>query len=174
MVGVQHVLEGTDYILFMLALELATQTLHMLLIPIVAFTLAHTATLAAVAFGFSLPVPEQFIEAAIVGSIALLVIAHCAGAKAERIWWITAVISLVHELGFGQALTATLGDLQQWGEALISITVGVEATHLLIALIAIGGLSLIRKPESQEMVKQFAGVALVGISLYWTVERLIG
>ena len=171
--GVQHVLEGYDHILFIIGLVLVTASLRTLLIPLTAFTVAHTITLAAVAFGFNPPLSSWFIEAAIAASIAVLVGLNLLGKDADRLWWVTGLIGLIHGLGFGQALAGSLGNLQQWGSALIAITVGVELTHLTIALITLGGLALVRKPEHTRLIQRTVGIIIVTISLLWTVQRIL-
>ena len=169
--GVEHVLSGYDHILFILALVLVTAGLRNLLVPLTAFTLAHTITLAAVAFGFEPPVPPWAIEATIAASIAILAAIYLFGITVD-VWWVAALLGLVHGLGFGQALTASLGSLQQWGSALIAITIGVELTHLAIALLGIGALWLIRKPQHDVAVRYAASIAIFCIGLYWTLERI--
>ncbi len=169
--GIEHVLSGYDHILFILALVLATAGLRKLLGPLTAFTLAHTITLAAVAFGFEPPVPPWLIEATIAASIAILAGIYLFGIKMD-VWWVAALLGLVHGLGFGQALTASLGSLQQWGSTLIAITIGVELTHLAIALIGLGALWLIRKSQHDGAVRYAAGIAIFCIGLYWTLERI--
>jgi len=85
---------------------------------------------------------------------------------------VAALLGLVHGLGFGQAMTASLGSLQQWGSALIAITIGVELTHLAIALIGLGALWLIRNPKYNVAVRYAASIAIFCIGLYWTIERI--
>lgn len=169
--GVEHVLSGYDHILFILALVLVTAGLRKLLVPLTAFTLAHTVTLAAVAFGFEPPVPSWLIEATIAASIAILAAIYLFGITVD-VWWVAALLGLVHGLGFGQAMTASLGSLQQWGSALIAITIGVELTHLAIALLGLGALHLVRQPTYDKMVRRLASVAILCVGLYWTLERI--
>lgn len=169
--GIEHVLSGYDHILFILALVLVTAGLRKLFVPLTAFTLAHTITLAAIAFGFAPPVPPWLIEATIAASIAILAGIYLFGIKVH-VWWVAALLGLVHGLGFGQALTASLGSLQQWGSALIAITIGVELTHLAIALLGLGALQLIRNPNYDKMVRRIASVAILCVGLYWTLERI--
>ena len=169
--GIEHVLTGYDHILFILALVLATAGLRKLIVPLTAFTLAHTVTLAAVAFGFEPPVASWLIEATIAASIAILAGIYLFGIRVD-VWWVAALLGLVHGLGFGQAMTASLGSLQQWGSALIAITIGVELTHLAIALVGIGALQLIRHPKYDLVVRRMASVAIFCVGLYWTLERI--
>ena len=169
--GIEHVLSGYDHILFILALVLATAGFRKLLGPLTAFTVAHTITLAAVAFGFEPPIPAWLIEATIAASIAILAAIYLFGITVD-VWWMAALLGLVHGLGFGQAMTASLGSLQQWGSALIAITIGVELTHLAIALIGLGALWLIRNPKYNVAVRYAASIAIFCIGLYWTIERI--
>ena len=169
--GIEHVLSGYDHILFILALVLATAGLRKLLVPLTAFTLAHTVTLAAVAFGFEPPIAPWLIEATIAASIAILAGIYLFGIKVD-VWWVAALLGLVHGLGFGQALTASLGSLQQWGSTLIAITIGVELTHLAIALLGLGALQLIRQPNYDKMVRRLVSVAILCVGLYWTLQRI--
>lgn len=169
--GIEHVLSGYDHILFILALVLATAGLRKLLVPLTAFTLAHSVTLAAVAFGFEPLAPAWLIEATIAASIAILAAIYLFGIKVD-VWWVAALLGLVHGLGFGQAMTASLGSLQQWGSALIAITIGVELTHLAIALAGFGVLWLVRKPQYNVAVRYAASIAIFCVGLYWTLERI--
>ncbi len=171
--GVEHVLSGYDHILFIIALVLSITGVRNLFAPLTAFTLAHTVTLAAVAYGFEPPVPSWLIEATIAASIAILAAIYLLGIKID-VWWVTALLGLVHGLGFGQAMTTSLGSLQQWGSTLIAITIGVEVTHLAIALLAVGILKLIQtqQPERLPLVRRLASVAVLCVSLYWTFQRI--
>jgi len=169
--GIEHVLSGYDHILFILAMVLATTGLRSLLGPLTAFTVAHTITLAAVAFGFEPPVPAWLIEATIAASIAILAGIYLFGITVD-VWWVAALLGLVHGLGFGQAMTASLGSLQQWGSTLIAITIGVELTHLAIALVGLGVLWLIRKPQLAVAARYAVSIAIFCIGLYWTFERI--
>lgn len=170
--GVRHVLEGFDHILFIMALVLAAVTLRRLLLPLTAFTLAHTVSLAAVAFGFDPLLPSWAIEATIAASIAILAGLYLLKQPIEKYWWVAAVMGLVHGLGFGQALTTSLGSLQDWGAALVAITIGVELTHLAIALVTLGGLKLLRSNMWRLRVQTVSGIAIACVSLMWTVQRI--
>ncbi|MFK7805438.1 MAG: HupE/UreJ family protein [Anaerolineae bacterium] len=172
LIGIQHVLTGYDHILFVLALVLVTAQLCSLLFLITTFTVAHTMTLAAVAFGYEPPVPSWMIEATIAASIGLLAGMYLLGITAE-VWWVTGLLGLVHGLGFGQAMTASLGSLQAWGSTLVAITLGVELTHLAIALIGFGALKLIKKPDYLNSVRRLATIGVFCVGFYWTVERIL-
>ncbi len=171
--GIEHVLSGYDHILFILALVLATAGVRNLFAPLTAFTLAHTVSLAAIAYGYEPPIPSWSIEAAIAASIAILAAIYLLGLKVD-VWWVTALLGLVHGLGFGQAMTTSLGSLQEWGSTLIAITVGVELTHLAIALLAFGLLKLIQsaRPLQVVTVRRAASIAILCVGLYWTFERI--
>lgn len=172
LIGIQHVLTGYDHILFVLALVLVTTQLRSLLFLITTFTVAHTITLAAVAFGYEPPVPSWMIEAIIAASIGILAGMYLLGITAEA-WWVTGLLGLVHGLGFGQAMTESLGSLQAWGSTLIAITVGVELTHLAIALLGFGALAMIKSPNHLNTVRRMATIGVLCVGFYWTVERIL-
>ena len=83
-----------------------------------------------------------------------------------------ALLRLVHGLGFGQAMTASLGSQQQWGSALIAITVDVELTHLAIALLGFAALWLASKSRYHGAIRNAASIAVFCIGLYWALERI--
>lgn len=169
--GVEHVLTGYDHILFILALVLATAGFRKLLWPLTAFTIAHTITLAAVAFGFEPPVPAWLIEATIAASIAILAGIYLYGISTE-VWWITAILGLIHGLGFGQAMTDSLGSLQAWGTALVSITIGVELTHLAIALLGLGALQAAKHLQYETPIRRTVSITILCVGLLWTFQRI--
>lgn len=174
-IGINHVLEGYDHILFIVALVLATGTIGKLLLPLTTFTIAHTLTLAAVAMEIAPALPSWAVEATIAFSVAAIAGLHLAKPTSNlaHLWWFTGLIGLVHGLGFGQALTNSLGQLSEWVEALVSITIGVEITQIGIALIMLAILTLVTRHQQKDLVHRVIGIIIVCISLFWTVERIL-
>ncbi|MEN8809622.1 MAG: HupE/UreJ family protein, partial [Desulfobacterales bacterium] len=111
--GVEHILQGIDHLLFVLGLLLIVGSRYTLLKTITAFTIAHSITLAIATLGYaSAPVPP--LNAAIALSILFL------GPEIVRVWrgqtsftirhpWVVAfVFGLLHGFGFASGLT-TIG-----------------------------------------------------------------
>ncbi|MEO0786816.1 MAG: HupE/UreJ family protein, partial [Pseudomonadota bacterium] len=108
-IGVEHILEGYDHLLFVFGLMLLVR-LRQLIPAITAFTLAHSITLGASAMaGISLPGPP--VEITIALSIAFLAseaIGRQRGRETlavRRPWTVAFGIGLVHGFGFAGALS---------------------------------------------------------------------
>lgn len=107
--GVTHILEGIDHLLFVLCLVLLIWTPGRLLWAVTAFTLAHSLTLAAAALGL-LRIPSPPVEAVIALSIVFLAYELTLPPErrdplTERFPWIVSFgFGLIHGLGFAGAL----------------------------------------------------------------------
>jgi hydrogenase/urease accessory protein HupE len=78
--GVKHILEGYDHLLFLVCLMLIAGTGRRILITITGFTIAHSVTLALSALGV-VRVPIPAVEAAIALSIVFLAVEIVRGDK---------------------------------------------------------------------------------------------
>jgi len=168
--GVSHVAAGLDHILFVFAVVLTAPRARAVLGPISAFTVAHSLALAASAAGLAPAIPAWAVESGIAASIAVIAGAELAGRAPRRLWILTALCGLVHGLGFAGALSESLGGLSGWAGALAEVTLGVEAAQLGVALASLGLLAAVRA----SLVHRLAALALVVVSLGWTVERVLG
>jgi hydrogenase/urease accessory protein HupE len=183
--GLEHILEGFDHLLFVLALLLLIQGWRPLILAVTAFTLAHSITLAAATFGW-IVVPAPPVEAVIALSIMFLAaeLAHPAPEKrltARYPWAVAFAFGLLHGLGFARALSELGlpgGDIPL---ALLAFNLGVEAGQLLfIAVMLTIDLSLARlvpaimrrasTPGGPAM--RSAAYAIGSVSAFWLVTRL--
>jgi hydrogenase/urease accessory protein HupE len=155
--GVNHILQGADHLLFILALLLLIGDWRRLLLAVTAFTVAHSLTLAAASLGM-LSVPAPPVEAVIALSIVFLAfeLTLPPGRRdpvTERFPWVVSFgFGLVHGLGFAGALREIglpEGDIPL---ALFSFNLGVEIGQLMfIAGVLATGLiltRLLRAPEA--------------------------
>ena len=107
--GVTHILEGVDHLLFVLALLLLVRDPRRLFWAVSAFTLAHSITLACATMGW-LDLPSAPVEVVIALSIVFLAweLAKPAGRRDPLAQRFPALVSfgfgLVHGLGFAGAL----------------------------------------------------------------------
>jgi len=136
--GFEHILDGTDHLLFLLCLVIPLRRIKPLVAVITSFTVAHSITLFASAYNFA---PDALwfpplIETLIAASIVYMALENIAGAKIQRRWLITFGFGLVHGFGFSFALRQTL---QFAGShlltSLFSFNVGVELGQLLVLAI---------------------------------------
>ncbi|MBT8102412.1 MAG: HupE/UreJ family protein [Gammaproteobacteria bacterium] len=179
-IGVGHILpDGTDHILFVLAIFLASTRLRALVIQISAFTVAHTATLALAATGVITP-SASVVEPLIALTIAFVAIENLV--FKEMTSWRPVVVfgfGLIHGLGFA----GFFGELGlppgQFWSALIGFNVGVEIGQLtVIVAAALLGTMLrraLRDPTGVANYRRYLvrpGSLLIGLTgLWWAILR---
>lgn len=178
--GFNHILDGIDHLLFLLALVFFIPRFRNLLWAVTAFTVAHSITLALATLGV-LYVPSAPTEAVISLSIVFLaveIVRKHNGDKTltERYPWIVAFIfGLFHGLGFAGALSEVGLPQHEIPLALFTFNVGVESGQVLfIAIVAII-FAVLRKVNiaypkwSWRVVPYTIG----GIAAFWTIQRTI-
>ena len=184
--GVDHILQGADHLLFVFALLLLIADRWRLLGAVTAFTVAHSLTLAAATLGW-LVVPAPPVEALVALSImflaAELLQREGDGHRlSERYPWIVAFgFGLLHGLGFARALLEVglpRGDVPL---ALFAFNVGVEIGQLLfIGFVLLVG-SQLRRLYPATLASALAphgrglagmGYAIGGVAGYWFVARI--
>ncbi|HED16049.1 MAG TPA: HupE/UreJ family protein, partial [Gammaproteobacteria bacterium] len=178
--GITHILQGADHLLFVFALLLIVNNMRRLLWTITAFTLAHSITLAAATLGF-VYVPQQPVEAVIALSILFLAmeIVHGKngrpGAASRWPWMVAFIFGLLHGFGFAGALAEVGLPQQAIPLALVFFNVGVELGQLMfvVSVVLIGW--MLHKLKYQQLLDR-AETAMVysigGISSFWVFERV--
>jgi hydrogenase/urease accessory protein HupE len=136
--GIEHILNGTDHMLFVLALLFLVGFTRNLLWTITAFTLAHSLTLASAALGL-LTLRAAPVEANIALSI-VLVVAEALNPRLTlaRRWpaLVAFLFGLVHGLGFAGALKSVGLPANYIPAALLTFNVGVELGNLMVVAAA--------------------------------------
>ncbi len=152
MSGFWHILEGTDHLLFLACLVIPFRRLRPLVVIVTSFTIAHSITLIASAFGFAPdglwfpPLIETLIAITIVAMAIENIVYAALGKSAalSRRWIVAFAFGLVHGFGFSFALRETL---QFAGDhlltSLLSFNVGVEIGQLVVLLVLIPALGLL-------------------------------
>ena len=108
--GFEHILDGADHLLFLACLVIPFRRLRPLVAIVTSFTIAHSVTLIASAFGFA-PDAAWFpplVETLIALSIVYMAIENMLGVTPKRRWMMTFAFGLVHGFGFSFALRETL------------------------------------------------------------------
>lgn len=174
--GVDHILDGWDHLLFLLALVLASRSPRALAATITAFTLAHSITLACAALGY-LPAGGRFVEAVIAASIAFVGLLNLIKATPRSTWLEAAGFGLIHGLGFAGFLTSTLaraGRDEPPLATLLGFNLGVELGQLFVGACFLAILALLERLLPRVQPRRFVQVgslAVVAMGLYWTFER---
>jgi len=187
--GIRHIAEGTDHLLFLLALLLPAPLLALgsrwagfagvgrgllqILKVVTAFTVGHSITLALAALGL-VHMPSRPIEVLIAVS-TLVSAAHALRPLfAGREPGIAAFFGLIHGLAFA----ATLGELGlgRWERVagVLGFNLGIETMQLIVVVAAMPSLVLFSRTRAYPVIRiggaLFAGFASAG----WIAERLLG
>ena len=173
--GFFHILDGTDHLLFLLCLVIPFRKLRGLAIVVTAFTVAHSVTLIASAYGMA---PDglwfpPLIETLIAISILYMAFENIVGAKLERRWMVTFGFGLIHGFGFSFLLRERLqfaGD--HLVASLLAFNVGVELGQLFVLIIAVPLLAFTFRFVVAERIGTILLSALVAhTAWHWATER---
>lgn len=173
--GFFHILEGADHLLFLLCLVIPFRKVRPLIIVITAFTVAHSVTLIASAFGMA---PDSvwfppLIETLIAVSIVYMAFENIVGANLQRRWAVTFFFGLIHGFGFSFLLRERL---QFAGDhllaSLLAFNVGVEVGQLVVLALTIPLLALLFRHVVAERIGAILLSALVAhTAWHWAGER---
>jgi HupE / UreJ protein len=187
--GMRHIAEGTDHLLFLLALLLpapvlvigsrwagfagARQGALQILKIVTAFTVGHSITLALAAL-WLLRVPSRPVEVLIAASILVSAVHALRPLFPGREAGVAAFFGLIHGLAFA----ATMGDLGlgSWGRVgnLLAFNLGIETMQLIAVAAIMPSLVLMSRTKMYPLVRAggalFAGFASLG----WIADRLFG
>lgn len=180
-IGVEHILPGgTDHILFVLALFLASERIRSLVIQISAFTVAHTATLGLAAAGVIEP-PASIVEPLIALSIAWVAVENLLFKDISR--WRPLIVfgfGLFHGMGFAGFIRDVGLPPEQFWSSLIGFNIGVEVGQLAVValaiLISIPVKAALRKTNMlyRTIIVTPLSLLIAGIGLWWAVARAFG
>jgi hypothetical protein len=173
--GFFHILDGTDHLLFLLCLVIPFRQFRPLVVVITSFTVAHSVTLIASAFGMA---PDALwfpplIETLIALSIVYMAFENITGATLAHRWMVTFGFGLVHGFGFSFILRERL---QFAGShlvtSLLAFNVGVELGQVVVLAVAIPALVLAFRHLVAERMGTILLSALVAhTAWHWATER---
>jgi hypothetical protein len=173
--GMEHILDGIDHLLFVICLLIPFRRIRPLIAIVTSFTVAHSITLFASAFGL---VPDALwfpplIETLIAGSIVYMAFENIVGSRWQRRWAIAFGFGLVHGFGFSFALSETL---QFAGThlltSLLAFNLGVEIGQLVIIVLAVPLLNwLFRNAISERMGTIILSAILAHSGWHWLSNR---
>jgi len=180
--GIEHILEGFDHLLFVFALLLIVNNLRTLIWTITAFTIAHSITLAGSSLGY-ISLPSAPVEAIIALSILFLAmeILHQKSGKigiASRFPWIVSfTFGLLHGFGFAGALAEIGLPQESISLALLFFNVGVEIGQLIFVSSVLVIAFILKQLKLTFLLEkgQIIAVYLIGsLSSFWLIERISG
>lgn len=173
--GFKHIVpEGTDHILFVLALFFLGLTWRKLVAQTTVFTVAHATTLFLSRYGiFSLP--SRYIEPLIAFSIACIALENVFRPKlGPGRLALVFVFGLVHGLGFASSLNEVSFPQEQFVLALLGFNLGVDGGQLFIIALALLTVGWFRhQPWFRARVAIPCSLLIAGIGLWWTIQRIV-
>lgn len=185
--GFEHVLQGADHLLFLVALLLAAplvvvagrwqrrdgpvSSLRGVLGVVSAFTLGHSVTLVASALGW-VEVPTRLVEVLVAVSVAVAAIHVLRPLFRRGETVIAAGFGLVHGLAFagilaglGLAGTPSL-------PALLAFNVGVELAQVLATLLVFPSLYVLARSRFATATRVTGGLVALAAATCWVLDRL--
>jgi hypothetical protein len=173
--GFFHILDGTDHLLFLFCLVIPMRRFRPLVGVITAFTVAHSITLLASAFGLA---PDALwfpplIETLIAASIVYMALENIVTQNVRHRWIVAFAFGLVHGFGFSFALRQTL---QFAGShllvSLLAFNVGVELGQLLVLATLIPLLHLLfRFVMTERMGTIILSAFIAHTGWHWLLDR---
>jgi hypothetical protein len=187
--GMRHIREGIDHLLFLLVLLLPSTLLSngnawggfggiaysmkRLVRIVTAFTLGHSITLLAGAVHW-LQLPSQTVEVLIAGSILITAIHAVRPVFPGRETAVAAVFGLVHGLAFATVLAGLNLAGGPLALSILGFNLGIELMQLFVLLMTMPWLILLSQTPAHPWVR-VTGATLAGIAaLGWIANRLSG
>lgn len=171
--GLEQFITGYDHLLFILALMICGGTLRQLLLIAIAFTIAHSITLALAVTGL-VTLPVRLIQSLLALSIAYVAAENLMPRLAVfRRWIVSFAFGLVHGFGFAEVLRVMELPAANLPVSLLSFNVGIELGQAAVLLCAFPlARWLSRQPSDAPAVTAISGVILVaGLGLF--LERTL-
>ncbi len=185
--GMHHIWIGADHVLFLLALLIPSvmilskknwtanpslgSALWQVIKIVTVFTIAHTITLSLAATHI-VDLNSRLVESIIALSIAIAALHILLPRIQSHAFWIVLGFGLFHGFGFANIL----GEMQIpqkyliW--SLLGFNLGVEIGQVAIVAVIVPVLFLLRNKNLYRQILMPAGAfALIGISVYWFIER---
>jgi hypothetical protein len=187
--GIRHIAEGTDHVLFLLALILPAplvatngrwsghtgwKTAVLRIVKVVtAFTVGHSITLVLGALGW-VSLPATLVESAIALSIMISAVHALAPILRGREVFIAGGFGLVHGMAFAATLADFHLDLWTLAASVLGFNLGIEAFQVMLILAAMPWLVLLARTRACGPFR-FAGATLTGVAAAaWFAERALG
>ncbi len=187
--GTRHIAEGTDHLLFLLALILPAPlvasggrwggyaggkaALRRIVKVVTAFTVGHSITLVLGALGWA-RLPGAVVESAIALSILVSALHALVPIFSGREVFIAGGFGLVHGLAFAATLTSFGFDPLMLASSVLGFNLGIEAFQLLVILAAMPWLLLLARTRVYRPFR-VAGATLTGVAAAaWFAERAFG
>jgi hypothetical protein len=187
--GMQHIKEGTDHLLFLVVLLLPAMLLvngkrwggfggtrysllHLLKI-VTAFTIGHSITLLVGALGW-IRLPTQPVEVLIAASILVSVVHAIRPMFPGKEAYVAAGFGLIHGLAFASVLSDLHLGAGPMALSILGFNIGIELMQLFVILLIVPWLILLSQTSFYTFIRITSAVLAAVAALAWIVERVSG
>ena len=172
--GISHLFDGLDHILFMFGLLFCITGLFNIIKTITAFTIAHSITLGLTVFEI-IKLPQGTVEALIALTIVYLAteITRNEG-KLKSPWLMAFCFGLLHGLGFASALIDIGISNNNIFFSLLFFNIGIELAQIALIPIPLILIYLANKINYLDNLKMIASISIGSLGFYWFIDRVIG
>lgn len=187
--GMQHIKEGTDHLLFLLVLLLPAPLLAngsqwgafggskysvtRLLKIVTAFTIGHSVTLLAGAAGW-LRLPQQPVEIVVAFSILISAVHAIRPLFSGKEMYVAAGFGLVHGLAFATVLSNLNLGAGALALSILGFNLGIELMQLFVIAITVPWLILLSLTPVYKRVRIIIAILAAIAALGWILERVSG
>ncbi|MDB4661132.1 HupE/UreJ family protein [Gammaproteobacteria bacterium] len=172
--GVGHLFDGLDHILFIFGLLFCISGLVNIIKTITAFTVAHSFTLGLSLYDM-INLPQGTVEALIALTIVFLALEINDSAKQLKTPWLMAFsFGLLHGMGFAGALSDIGIANDQMLLSLLFFNAGIELAQIALIPIPLVLIYLASKINFENYLQRSASLFIGGMGFYWFIDRVIG
>ena len=187
--GMQHIKEGTDHLLFLLVLLLpatlltngkrwgdfggSRNSLFRLLKIVTAFTVGHSLTLLVGALDL-FRVPQQPIEVLIAVSILISAVHAVRPIFPGKEMYVAAGFGLIHGLAFAAALSELHLTPSAMALSILGFNIGIELMQLFVVALVVPWLMLLSQTAFYSPLRIAGAVTAAIAAIAWIVERITG
>jgi hypothetical protein len=185
--GISHIKEGIDHILFILTLLLpamlwvenkrwghfagSKQSFYSLLKITTAFTVGHSLTLLLGTIKW-LNFPTKPIEVLIAVTILISAFHAFRPLYPKKEIFVAGGFGLIHGLAFAETLTNLQLSTKQMILSILGFNVGIELMQIMIILLAFPILILLSKTNYYTLMRQIGAILMMILATAWMVERI--
>lgn len=185
--GIYHIAEGTDHLLFLLVLLLPAtlnasngrwttfagtrnSTVNILKI-VTAFTIGHSLSLFLGAKQWLL-LPQQPVEIAIAVTILVTAIHAIRPLFAQREMLIASTFGLIHGLAFSTVLSELHLDTRELSYSILGYNIGIELMQVFVVVLTMPWIVILSKNNHFKWIRMAGAALAVVAALAWVVARV--
>lgn len=175
--GIIHILEGTDHVLFVLSLLLIYTSFKREVLLLTVFTIAHSVSLLLAGSGI-LTLSSRVVEPIVALSITYMAITSvffkhikAFGSHANKASTVF-LFGLFHGLGFAGLLKDIRVPDERFISSLLSFNIGIELGQLAIVAVALPFIYLFKDKLWYPKAIKVIAVLIATVGLFWGFERI--